>query len=130
MTDRQIRVLLRSPVTTMSTRRLPHWLHTSRACQSGDRHPGMDRRSRSDRAPESDGGVERAELSLAACCWLHQVNKPRVPVMKIVGGSLFAFLLSVLALFSNTARADYYHHHYVSHHYNHHAARYSHHDYR
>jgi hypothetical protein len=54
--------------------------------------------------------------------------------MKIIGGSFFALLLGTLALFSNTARADYYHnhhayyhHHYAPHHYYHHA-HYSHHD--
>jgi hypothetical protein len=53
--------------------------------------------------------------------------------MKIVGGSLFALLLGAVALFGNTARADYYHnhhayyhHHYVPHHYHH--AHYWHHD--
>jgi hypothetical protein len=55
--------------------------------------------------------------------------------MKTVGASLFALLLGSLALFANTARADYYYHHhtyyhhYVPHHYYHHA-RYWHHDYR
>ena len=54
--------------------------------------------------------------------------------MKIVSGGLFALILGALALFSNTAHADYYHnhhayyhHHYVPHHYYRHA-RYWHHD--